>query len=110
PDELMQPSALPEKTLGDPNAPVTIVEYASLTCSHCASFHQETFGPLKEKYIDTGKVYFVFREFPLDPLATAAFMIARCTPEGSYFPMIETLFENQRRWAFTNDPVEALFQ
>ncbi|WP_341992336.1 DsbA family protein [Azorhizobium sp. AG788] len=110
--KLMAPGAspLPAKTLGDPKAPVTIVEYASMTCSHCATFNQQTWPTLKSKYVDTGKVYFVFREFPFDPVATAAFMLARCVPDDKYFPMVDTLFETQRAWAFSNDPAGGLLK
>lgn len=108
-DKLMQPGPLPEQALGDPNAPVIVVEYASATCGYCASFHKNTYPGLKEQYIDTGKVYFVFREFPLDALAAAAFMLARCVPEGTYFDFVDLLFEKQRDWAFTDKPVDALF-
>jgi protein-disulfide isomerase len=99
PEELMRPGPLPEQVLGSPDAPVTIVEYASMTCPHCATFHEKTYPELKKKYIDTGKVRFVFREFPLDPIAAAGFMLARCAGEGKYFPMIETLFHQQKEWA-----------
>ncbi|WP_407819032.1 thioredoxin domain-containing protein, partial [Staphylococcus aureus] len=75
------PGPLPEAALGDANAPVKIVEYMSMTCPHCANFHNKTFEEIKKKYIDTGKVYFVLREFPFDPRAAAAFMLARCAPE-----------------------------
>ena len=97
--ELMQPGPLGEMSLGDEKAPVTIIEYASMTCPHCANFHETTFLELKKKYIDTGKVRFIFREFPLDQLAAAAFMLARCGGKDRYFPMIETLFQQQRTWA-----------
>ena len=76
--DLMAPPPLPDAWMGSPTAPVTIIEYASMTCTHCAAFHAESWPTLKSKYIDTGKVRFVLREFPLDPLATAAFMLARC--------------------------------
>jgi protein-disulfide isomerase len=99
PAELMAPGPLPEMSLGDANAPVTIVEYASMTCPHCAAFHDQTYPALKKKYIDTGKVRFIFREFPLDQLAAAAFMLARCAGADRYFPMIEILFHQQRDWA-----------
>lgn len=105
---LMQAGPLGEKALGDPAAPVTIVEYASMTCSHCASFHKDTYPQLKEKYIDTGKVYFIFREFPLDPVATAGFMLARCVPEDQYFTFVDALFKNQQVWAFTDDRIGGL--
>jgi len=107
-EALMTTGALADKTLGDPNAPVTVVEYASMTCPHCRSFHVNTFPTLKAKYIDTGDVYFVFREFPLDPLAFAAIMLARCTPDDSFFPVVEALFQQQDQWAFGEDPESAL--
>ncbi|MDQ4062018.1 MAG: DsbA family protein [Pseudomonadota bacterium] len=77
--ELMAPGMLPERALGDPKAPVTIVEYASMTCSHCATFHVNTYPAMRERYITPGRVRYVLREFPLDPLAAAAFMLARCS-------------------------------
>ncbi|MEP9376836.1 DsbA family protein [Aquabacter sp. CN5-332] len=101
-------SPLPEQSMGAANAPVTIVEYASLTCSHCAAFHAKTFPVLKSKYIDTGKVRFILREFPFDPVATAAFMLARCMPADKYFPMVSSLFDTQRAWAFGSNPAQGL--
>jgi protein-disulfide isomerase len=98
-EELMAPGPLPEMSLGDAKAPVTIIEYASMTCPHCAAFHDKTYPDLKKKYIDTGKVRFIFREFPLDQLAAAAFMLARCAGPERYFPMVEVLFHQQREWA-----------
>ncbi len=106
--ELMAPGPLPEKALGDPNAKVTIVEYASMTCGHCAAFHEKTYPQLKADYIDTGKVYFVLREFPLDPLAAAGFMLARNAMGDKYFDVVDLLFEKQRDWAYSDDPVTAL--
>jgi protein-disulfide isomerase len=108
-EELMQPGPLKEETLGSPTAPVTIVEYASMTCSHCADFHVKTFPELKKRYIDTGKVFFVFREFPLDPLAAGAFMLARCADGSRYFDLIDVLFHQQKQWAFARQPLEPLF-
>ncbi|MFL4998937.1 MAG: DsbA family protein [Xanthobacteraceae bacterium] len=98
-EELMSPGPLPDQVLGAAEAPVTIVEYASMTCPHCAAFHETTYPELKKRYIDTGKVRFIFREFPLDPLAAAGFMLARCAGDGKYYPMIETLFHQQKTWA-----------
>ncbi|MGX5735566.1 DsbA family protein [Bosea thiooxidans] len=94
--------------LGSPDAKVTIIEYASMTCSHCAHFHTETWPELKKKYVDTGKVRFTLREFPLDPLATAGFMLARCNGNDKYYPMADLLFAQQRNWAFVDKPVDAL--
>ena len=94
--------------LGEEDAPLLIVEYASLTCSHCAAFHSGAFPQLKEQYIDTGKVYYILRPFPFDPLATAGFMLAACAGEERYFNFIDVLFEKQAQWAFVQDPREQL--
>jgi protein-disulfide isomerase len=106
--ELMVAGPLGEEALGDPKAPVTVVEYASMTCSHCARVQKTTFKTLKSKYIDTGRVYFVLREFPLDPLSLAAFMLARCAPPEKFFPAVDVMFELQDNWAFVDDPGTAL--
>jgi len=105
--DLLAPGPLPDQVLGAAEAPVTIVEYASMTCSHCAAFHEKTYPELKKRYIDTVKVRFIFREFPLDPLAAAGFMLARCAGDGKYFPMVETLFHTQKIWV-QNRPLPAL--
>jgi len=100
--ELMKPQALPDMVLGSDKAPVTVVEYASMTCPHCAHFAEKTFPTLKKDYIDTGKVRYILREFPLDSLAAAAFMLARCAGEkdtGRYYAMVDTLFKKQVDWA-----------
>jgi protein-disulfide isomerase len=96
--DLMKPSPLGDEALGDPKAPVTVIEYASMTCPHCAHFSATTFPELKKRYIDTGKVYYIFREFPLDQLAAAGSMVARCAGNDRYFPLVETLFAQQRDW------------
>jgi protein-disulfide isomerase len=96
---LMQTGPLPDIALGDANAPNTIVEYASMTCTHCAQFHSMVSPELKKKYIDTGKARFILREFPLDGLAVAAFMLARCAGPDRYYPMVDGLFETQSTWA-----------
>lgn len=108
-DELMEAGPLGERTLGDPNAPNVVIEYASMTCPHCRSFHETTFDAFKEKYIDTGEVYFIFRHFPLNPLDTAAVMLSNCAPEERFFPIVDLLFEQQANWAFVEKPAEALF-
>ena len=99
PADLATPSPLGDMMLGSPSAAVTIIEYASMTCPHCAHFHETTYPELKKRYIDTGKVRFIFREFPLDPLAAGASMLARCAEKDKFFPIIETLFQLQRQWA-----------
>jgi protein-disulfide isomerase len=103
---LLEPPALGDKILGKSDAPVTIVEYASATCPHCAAFHKDVFPQLKSEFIDTGKVKFIFREFPFDDLALAAFMLARCAPPEKYFPMLDVLFEQQQVWASKEARVE----
>ena len=95
--KLMEAGALPDKWLGDEKAPVTIIEYASMTCGHCANFHETTFPELKKAYIETGKVRYVLREFPFDPRALAAFMLARCAGDN-YYPMVDVLFKQQGIW------------
>ena len=107
-DELMAGEALPDIALGAREAPVTIVEYASMTCAHCAGFYATVFPALKSKYIDTGKVRFILREFPLDPLAAAGFMLARCAGDSERNAIVDLLFAQQKNWAFTDKPVEAL--
>ena len=108
--EVLKPGTLPDKALGDANAPVKIVEYMSMTCPHCANFHNNTFDKIKEKYIDSGKVYFIIREFPFDPRAAAAFMLARCAPENQYYPFVSMLFKQQQTWATAQDARGALLQ
>ena len=109
--ELMQAGPLPDLAMGKEDAPVTIVEYASMTCGHCATFHNTVFPKLKEKYVDTGKVRFIMREFPLDNLAAAASMLARCAGGDKTYPLIEVLFQKQDQWAFVRgNPVPELFK
>ncbi len=98
---------LGEMALGPDDAKVTVIEYASATCPHCASFHKDTFGKLKAEYIDTNKIRFVFREFPLNDAAMAAFMIARAAPKEAYFPLMDIYFNTLETWAA--NPDEGLF-
>ncbi len=106
--DLAEPSPLGDMVMGKADAPVTIIEYASMTCPHCAHFTVETFPKLKERYIDTGKVKYIFREFPLDPLAAGAAMLARCGDKDKFFSLLELLFATQNQWAVQN-PIEPLF-
>nr|WP_183365792.1 DsbA family protein [Gellertiella hungarica] len=108
--KVLEPGPLPEMALGPADAKVTVVEYMSMTCPHCAHFHNETFDKIKEKYVDTGKVRFIIREFPFDPRAAAAFMLARCAPNNTYFPMVSMLFKQQQTWAAAEDGKAALLQ
>jgi len=100
--------AMAEKSIGRADAPVTIIEYASLTCSHCAAFHTDTLPLIKKNYIDTGKVRLVYNDFPLGSLAMAGAMVARCSGEKNFFPMINALFASQETWAASDAPLEAL--
>lgn len=109
-DEVLKEGALPDKILGKADAPVTMVEYSSLTCPHCADFHNGTYKELKTKYIDTGKIRYITREFPLDPLAAGGAMLARCAPNDSFHGMNDLLFEKQRTWAGSKNPIEELFK
>lgn len=105
---LLAPQALPDQVLGKADAPVTVVEYASMTCPHCAAFHSQTWPQLKSNYVDTGKIRFIFREYPLDPVAMAASMLARCATDDKYYDMIDLFFDHQREWAYTDKPLEGL--
>lgn len=108
-EDLAVQSPIGDVVLGAENAPVTIYEYASMTCPHCAAFHRDTYDALKAEFIDTGQVRFIIREFPLDPFAAAGFLLARCTPgaEG-YYGMVDLLFEQQAAWAGNYDGFVAL--
>jgi protein-disulfide isomerase len=97
-----------DRILGSPTAPITIVEYASLTCPHCAHFTDEVLPELKKKWIDTGKVRLVLRDFPLDDEAVHASMIARCAPHDRFYAFIDTFFADQANWAAAPDYRAAL--
>lgn len=100
-----------DHVMGLPGAPITIIEYASLTCGHCGNFHNLTFGGLKKNYIDTGKVKFVYRHFPLDRYAFIAAILAECAGEqGNFFQMIDVIFERQGTWTREKDPALALIE
>ena len=99
-----------ERTLGNPAAPVTIIEYASLTCPHCANFHRNELPAIKAKYIDTGKAKLVFRDFPLDQLALQAAVLAHCAGDARYFKFLDAMFASQATWARAGDPIAALKQ
>jgi protein-disulfide isomerase len=106
-----EPTITPDDhVMGVAEAPVTIVEYASLTCPHCAAFHTQTLPELKSAYIDTGKVRLVYRDFPLDRVALAASLLTRCVPEERYFAMLDVLFKSQDSWAGSTEPAQALSQ
>jgi protein-disulfide isomerase len=99
---------LADRVLGNPKAPITIVEYFSMTCSHCARFHNETLPELKKAWIDTGKAKLVMRDFPIDRVALHAAVLARCLGPERYAPFVETLMKTQDTWIKTPDPRQAL--
>lgn len=99
--DVAKPVSLPDMALGPATAPVTITEYASMTCPHCAAFNETVFPKIKSEFIDTGKIRYVFREFPLDIKAAAGSMLARCIAKddaGKYFAVVDLLFKQQNEW------------
>jgi len=103
--EAVQPT---DHVLGDPKAPITLIEYASLTCSHCAHFHTHILPEIKKKWIDTGKVKLVYRDYPLDQVAAKAAQIAECAGNDRYFGVIDLIFRGQPQWAASSDPLAEL--
>lgn len=99
-----------DHVMGKADAAVTIVEYASMTCSHCASFHNDVLPAIKTKYIDTGKVRFVYRDFPLDRVAAQAAQLAECVDRERYFGVIATIFQTQAQWAAGKEPLADLLK
>ncbi|MBV9530715.1 MAG: DsbA family protein [Bradyrhizobium sp.] len=103
--DIAKPQSLPEMALGSKDAKVTIVEYASMTCPHCAAFNEQVFPKIRSQFIDTGKIRYVFREFPLDIKAAAASMLSRCVANGDagkYFAVTDLLFRSQNDWVPKN--------
>jgi protein-disulfide isomerase len=103
--DVAKPVSLPDMALGPANASVTITEYASMTCPHCAAFSAEVFPKIKSEYIDTGKIRYIFREFPLDIKAAAGSMLSRCIAKddaGKYFAVTDLLFKQQADWVMKN--------
>jgi protein-disulfide isomerase len=107
PADLLQAGPMGDRQLGPDNAPVTIIEYASMTCPHCANFHKTVLPELKKRYIDNGKVRLIFREFALNPLDAGAIMLARCLDKDKYFPFVDVLFQQQDKWV-VQKPIEPL--
>ena len=106
---LLEPGPLEDKVMGDADAPVTIVEYASMTCGHCGNFHNNTLPTIKERYIDTGQAKLIMREFPFDPRAEAGAMLARCA-DTNFFAMSDVLFKQQNSWVPVDNAREALLR
>lgn len=108
--DLSLPPGYPERSLGRIDAPVTVYEYSSLTCPHCADFHRDTLPKLKANYIDTGKVRLVLRDYPLDRLSLVGAMMARCAPEQHYYKIVDILFSGQQGLVSAENPLETLKQ
>ena len=109
--DVAKPVSLPDMVLGPADAKVTITEFASMTCPHCAAFNAETFPKIKAEYIDTGKIRYIFREFPLDIKAAAGSMLARCIAKddaAKYFAVVDVLFKQQTDWAYAKSATEGL--
>jgi len=102
--------ALEEKSLGTKDAPIKVIEFASLTCGHCAKFHNEVFPSIKKEFIDSGKVFFTYNDFPLDKYALKASVIARCSGEKRYFNFLKVLYNKQKDWTRTQDPFKSLLK
>jgi protein-disulfide isomerase len=103
--DVAKPVSLPDMAIGPADAKVTVTEFASMTCPHCAAFNAEVFPKIKSAYIDTGKIRYIFREFPLDIKAAAGSMLARCIAKddaGKYFAVIDMLFKQQNDWVMKN--------
>ncbi|MBC6497354.1 MAG: DsbA family protein [Alphaproteobacteria bacterium GM7ARS4] len=100
--------AMTEKVLGDPSAPVTLIEYASLTCGHCGNFHNNVLPSIQQRFIETKKVKLIYRDFPLDLYAVRASMLARCSGNERFFHFLKVLYQQQPIWTRAEDPLVAL--
>jgi protein-disulfide isomerase len=109
PEELLRPGPLGERALGSPNAPVTVIEYASLTCPHCRDFHANVFPRVKRDYIDTGKVRYIVREFPIGRTAASAAIANRCAPEEKYFSLLDAFLSRQAEWVSQDVRPDAIY-
>ena len=101
---------LPKRILGNPEATIVIEEYASLSCGHCANFHNESLPEIQEKYIDTGKVKLIFNDFPLDMSAMIGSMVAQCMNDQQFFPVINRLFKRQIEWVQSENIYKGLYK
>jgi protein-disulfide isomerase len=109
-EQVMAPGALPERSIGRADAPVTVIKYASMTCPYCRKFQMETFPILKRQYIDTGKVRFILREFPIGFQSGAATIALRCVPEDKYFAAYDAIMRNQSKWVSQEVRHEPIWQ
>jgi len=101
---------LKDRVLGNKNAPITMIEYASFTCSHCSTSAIEVMPTIKKKYIDTGKLKLIYRDFPMDPIGLHAAALTRCMPEKQYYPLVKIIQKNYRSWIKTSDPDKTIMQ
>ncbi len=101
---------LPERAKGDPKAPITVVEYSSLTCSHCANFYNDVMPEFEKKYIETGKVRFIYKDFPLDGPSLKGSALAHCLPEDKFFPFVAVLYRNRDAWLSSPKPETVMIQ
>lgn len=108
-EQVLQPGPLGEREYGNPNAPVTIVEYASLTCPHCRNYHANVFPRVKREYIDTGKVRYIIREFPIGRTAGTAAIVTRCAPKSKYLSLTEAFLARQREWVSQEVREDAIY-
>ena len=102
--------ALQNQSIGEETAPIKMIEFASLTCGHCAKFHNEVFPLLKKDYIDNGKIFFTYQDFPLDKFALKASVIARCSGKEKYFSFLKVLYKKQKDWTRSQDPFKSLLK
>ena len=102
--------ALEEKSIGKPDAPIKMIEFASLTCGHCARFHNEVMPAIKEKYINNGKIFFIYKDFPLDKFALKASIISRCSGNKNYFSFLDVFYKKQSSWTKSQDPFKSLLK
>lgn len=107
--ELMAPGPLGERVMGKPSAPVTVIEYVSLTCPHCASFQRDLFPRMKKEFIDTGKVRYIVREFPIGRTAGTAAIVNRCAPEEKYFFLLSEFLTRQKEWVSQEVRPDAIY-
>ncbi len=109
-DQIVEPGPLGEREYGNPNAPVTIIEYASLTCPHCRNYHAKVFPKVKRQYVDTGKVRYIIREFPIGRTAGTAAIVTRCAPEAKYLPLMEAYLARQSEWVSQEVRPDAIYK
>ena len=102
--------ALEEKSLGNNEAPIKMVEFASMTCGSCAKFHNDVFPSIKKDFIDSGKVFFTYKDFPLDKFALKASVIARCSGDAKFFNFLSVIYNKQKDWTRTQDPFKSLLK